>query len=188
MTLYRTDGHAWVVYRQPVDVLLQLECSKIIANWCEFLTLMEPAYLGYSLALPLLHTSEEVYLKRKVEMELGTKMIHLKMRCSGLGSEWGKVTVLGTSGLSGSYVEQRSADGKENEEEPCCKYCVCVLGRNTQRPVNKLMVCLFQLPREALGLKNWMRITIGVEAHMLEDALERLKGFCARHVKKTDRN
>ncbi|XP_010500268.1 PREDICTED: succinate dehydrogenase subunit 5, mitochondrial [Camelina sativa] len=51
---------------------------------------------------------EEVYLKKKVEMELGTKMIHLKMRCSGLGSEWGKVTVLGTSGLSGSYVEKRA--------------------------------------------------------------------------------
>ncbi|CAA0405459.1 unnamed protein product [Arabidopsis thaliana] len=51
---------------------------------------------------------EEVYLKKKVEMELGTKMIHLKTRCSGLGSEWGKVTVLGTSGLSGSYVEQRA--------------------------------------------------------------------------------
>ncbi|XP_010539065.1 PREDICTED: succinate dehydrogenase subunit 5, mitochondrial-like [Tarenaya hassleriana] len=51
---------------------------------------------------------DEVYLKKKVEMELGTKMIHLKMRCSGLGSEWGKVTVLGTSGLSGSYVEQRA--------------------------------------------------------------------------------
>ncbi|XP_049355619.1 succinate dehydrogenase subunit 5, mitochondrial-like isoform X1 [Solanum verrucosum] len=51
---------------------------------------------------------EEVYLKKKVEMELGTKMIHLKMRCSGLDSEWGKVTVLGTSGLAGSYVEQRA--------------------------------------------------------------------------------
>lgn len=35
--------------------------------------------------------SEEGYLKKKVEMELGTKMIHLKMRCSGLDSEWGKV-------------------------------------------------------------------------------------------------
>ncbi|CAD5333058.1 unnamed protein product [Arabidopsis thaliana] len=46
----------------------------------------------------------KVYLKKKVEMELGTKMIHLKTRCSGLGSEWGKVTVLGTSGLSGSYT------------------------------------------------------------------------------------
>lgn len=37
--------------------------------------------------------SDEVYLKKKVEMELGTKMIHLKMRCSGLGSEWGKVII-----------------------------------------------------------------------------------------------
>ena len=34
--------------------------------------------------------------------------------------------------------------------------------------------------------RNWTRITIGVEAHMLEDALERLKGFCTRHTKKTD--
>lgn len=34
---------------------------------------------------------DETYLRKKVEMELGTKMIHLKMRCSGLGSEWGKV-------------------------------------------------------------------------------------------------
>lgn len=50
---------------------------------------------------------DETYLKKKVEMEVGTKMIHLKMRCSGIGSEWGKVSVLGTSGLSGSYVEQR---------------------------------------------------------------------------------
>ncbi|KAI4321530.1 hypothetical protein MLD38_034898 [Melastoma candidum] len=51
---------------------------------------------------------EESYLRKKVEVELGTKMIHLKMRCGGLGSEWGKVTVLGTSGLSGSYIEQRT--------------------------------------------------------------------------------
>ncbi|XP_047311348.1 succinate dehydrogenase subunit 5, mitochondrial [Impatiens glandulifera] len=51
---------------------------------------------------------EETYLRKKVETELGTKMIHLKMRCSHIGSEWGKVTVLGTSGLSGSYIEQRA--------------------------------------------------------------------------------
>jgi len=51
---------------------------------------------------------EESYLQKKVETELGTKMIHLKMRCSGLGAEWGKVTVLGTSGLAGSYVDQRA--------------------------------------------------------------------------------
>uniref|UniRef100_A0A2N9I4V7 Succinate dehydrogenase subunit 5, mitochondrial n=1 Tax=Fagus sylvatica TaxID=28930 RepID=A0A2N9I4V7_FAGSY len=51
---------------------------------------------------------DETYLRKKVETELGTKMIHLKLRCSGLGSEWGKITVLGTSGLSGSYVEHRA--------------------------------------------------------------------------------
>ncbi|KAK7383117.1 hypothetical protein VNO78_28786 [Psophocarpus tetragonolobus] len=51
---------------------------------------------------------DESYLRKKVEIELGAKMIHLKMRCSGLGAEWGKVTVLGTSGLAGSYVEQRA--------------------------------------------------------------------------------
>ncbi|XP_072970819.1 succinate dehydrogenase subunit 5, mitochondrial isoform X1 [Typha angustifolia] len=51
---------------------------------------------------------DEAYLRKKVETELGTKMIHLKMRCSGIGSEWGKVSLLGTSGLSGSYVELRS--------------------------------------------------------------------------------
>ncbi|KAM2273599.1 hypothetical protein ACFX1S_043516 [Malus domestica] len=51
---------------------------------------------------------EETYLRKKVETELGTKLIYLKMRCSGIGSEWGKITVLGTSGLSGSYVEQRA--------------------------------------------------------------------------------
>ncbi|KAK1257273.1 hypothetical protein QJS04_geneDACA022924 [Acorus gramineus] len=51
---------------------------------------------------------DESYLRKKVEVELGTKMIHLKMRCSAPGHEWGKVTVLGTSGLAGSYVEHRA--------------------------------------------------------------------------------
>jgi len=37
---------------------------------------------------------DENYLRKKVEQELGTKMIHLKMRCSGLGSEWGKVSYI----------------------------------------------------------------------------------------------
>ncbi|EPS72520.1 hypothetical protein M569_02239 [Genlisea aurea] len=51
---------------------------------------------------------EESYLRKKVEMELGTAMIYLKMRCGGLDADWGKVSVLGTSGLAGSYVEQRA--------------------------------------------------------------------------------
>ncbi|XP_010930076.1 succinate dehydrogenase subunit 5, mitochondrial isoform X2 [Elaeis guineensis] len=65
------------------------------------------AYERYTAYLDSFGPSE-AYLRKKVETELGTKMIHLKMRCSGIGSEWGKVTLLGTSGLSGSYVELRS--------------------------------------------------------------------------------
>lgn len=42
---------------------------------------------------------EEEYLRKKVEMELGTKMIHLKMRCSGLDSAWGKVHLIEASWL-----------------------------------------------------------------------------------------
>lgn len=37
---------------------------------------------------------EESHLSRKVEIELGAKMIHLKMRCGGLGPEWGNVMEL----------------------------------------------------------------------------------------------
>nr|XP_043614209.1 succinate dehydrogenase subunit 5, mitochondrial-like [Erigeron canadensis] len=51
---------------------------------------------------------DEGYLKKKVENELGMKLIHLKMRCSGLGGDWGKVSVLGTSGISGSFIEHRA--------------------------------------------------------------------------------
>lgn len=42
---------------------------------------------------------DETYLRKKVEIELGTKMIHLKMRCSGLDSEWGKVMITFTLAL-----------------------------------------------------------------------------------------
>lgn len=34
---------------------------------------------------------DELYLKKKVESELGRRMIHLKMRCGGLNADWGKV-------------------------------------------------------------------------------------------------
>ncbi|KAJ8772848.1 hypothetical protein K2173_028025 [Erythroxylum novogranatense] len=51
---------------------------------------------------------DESYLQKKIETELGSKLIYLKMRCSGLDAQWGKVTLLGTSGLAGSYIEQRA--------------------------------------------------------------------------------
>ncbi|EHA8586274.1 hypothetical protein COCNU_scaffold000154G000070 [Cocos nucifera] len=48
------------------------------------------AYERYTAYLDSFGPSE-AYLRKKVETELGTKMIHLKMRCSGIGSEWGKI-------------------------------------------------------------------------------------------------
>ncbi|KAL8555524.1 hypothetical protein ACS0TY_003362 [Phlomoides rotata] len=73
----------------------------------EFKTALQTIFDRYAAYLAAFGP-EESYLKKKVEMELGTKMIYLKMRCGGLDADWGKVTVLGTSGLSGSYVEQRA--------------------------------------------------------------------------------
>ncbi|XP_021284981.1 succinate dehydrogenase subunit 5, mitochondrial [Herrania umbratica] len=73
----------------------------------EFVDALRTVYQRYTTYLDAFGP-DETYLRKKVETELGSKMIYLKMRCSGLGSEWGKVTVLGTSGLSGSYVEQRA--------------------------------------------------------------------------------
>ncbi|KAL7168636.1 hypothetical protein ACSBR2_038970 [Camellia fascicularis] len=73
----------------------------------EFVNALRAVYQRYIAYLDAFGPNE-TYLRKKVETELGTKMIHLKMRCSGVGSEWGKVTVLGTSGLLGSYVEHRA--------------------------------------------------------------------------------
>ncbi|XP_065881186.1 succinate dehydrogenase subunit 5, mitochondrial [Euphorbia lathyris] len=73
----------------------------------EFANALRTVFQRYSAYLDAFGP-DETYLRKKVETELGSKMIYLKMRCSGLGSEWGKVTVLGTSGLAGSYVEHRA--------------------------------------------------------------------------------
>ncbi|KAF3787050.1 hypothetical protein EJ110_NYTH23338 [Nymphaea thermarum] len=45
---------------------------------------LSAAYKRYVTYLDAFGT-DEAYLKKKVEMELGTKMIHLKMRCSNHG-------------------------------------------------------------------------------------------------------
>ncbi|TMW85032.1 hypothetical protein EJD97_023906 [Solanum chilense] len=39
------------------------------------------------------------------------------------------------------------------------------------------------LPGEALGLKNWVRVTFAVEISALEDGLSRIKAFCFRNAK-----
>ncbi|XP_059638283.1 succinate dehydrogenase subunit 5, mitochondrial [Cornus florida] len=96
-----------VSLRMEIDDCVGLSGENVKPLPDKFVNALRVAYQRYTAYLDAFGP-DEVYLKKKVETELGTKMIHLKMRCSNLGSEWGKVTVLGTSGLSGSYVEQRA--------------------------------------------------------------------------------
>ncbi|CAL5415204.1 unnamed protein product [Camellia sinensis] len=56
----------------------------------EFVNALHTVYQRYTAYLDAFGP-EETYLRKKVETELGTEMIHLKMRCSGIGSEWGKL-------------------------------------------------------------------------------------------------
>ncbi|XP_058097074.1 succinate dehydrogenase subunit 5, mitochondrial [Magnolia sinica] len=96
-----------VSLRMELDDSIGLSGEKVGHLTDEFQDALHAAYTRYVTYLDAFGP-DETYLRKKVEMELGTKMIHIKMRCSGLGSEWGKVTVLGTSGIAGSYVEHRA--------------------------------------------------------------------------------
>ncbi|KAA8537732.1 hypothetical protein F0562_027278 [Nyssa sinensis] len=100
-------GGMLVSLRMEIDDSIGLSGENVKPLSDKFANALRTAYQRYTAYLDAFEP-DEGYLRKKVENELGTKMIHLKMRCSGLGSEWGKVTVLGTSGLSGSYVEQRA--------------------------------------------------------------------------------
>ncbi|MQM05676.1 hypothetical protein Taro_038492 [Colocasia esculenta] len=100
-------GAVLVQIRMALDDLNGIVGENVQPVPQELLDAMTAAYKRYMTYLDAFGP-DETYLRKKVETELGTKMVHLKMRCSGLGSEWGKVSVLGTSGLSGSYVEHRA--------------------------------------------------------------------------------
>uniref|UniRef100_A0A6N2NF95 Aminotransferase class I/classII large domain-containing protein n=1 Tax=Salix viminalis TaxID=40686 RepID=A0A6N2NF95_SALVM len=43
------------------------------------------------------------------------------------------------------------------------------------------------LPGTAVGLKNWLRITFAADPASLEEALRRVKSFCQRHSKQSER-
>lgn len=100
-------GGMLVQLRMEIDDSIGMSGENVKPLRKEFVNALRTAYERYTAYLDAFG-SDESYLRKKIETELGTKMIHLKMRCSGIGSQWGKVTVLGTSGLSGSYVEQRA--------------------------------------------------------------------------------
>ncbi|XP_022772846.1 succinate dehydrogenase subunit 5, mitochondrial-like [Durio zibethinus] len=100
-------GGVLMSMKMELDDSIGLSGENVKPLSSEFVDALNTVYQRYTTYLEAFGP-DETYLRKKVETELGSKMIYLKMRCSGLGSEWGKITVLGTSGLSGSYVEQRA--------------------------------------------------------------------------------
>jgi tyrosine aminotransferase len=50
--------------------------------------------------------------------------------------------------------------------------------------VTHLIITILILSGMAVGMKNWLRITIAIELSSLEDGLGRIKAFCQRHAKK----
>lgn len=68
---------------------------------------VEAAYKKYVTYLDSFE-EDEAYLKKKVENELGGLFLQIKQRLTGLDPKWSKITLLGTSGLSGSYIERRN--------------------------------------------------------------------------------
>ncbi|KAJ8539502.1 hypothetical protein K7X08_013754 [Anisodus acutangulus] len=75
--------------KMEIDDAIGLSCENVKPMSKEFSDAFQTIFQRYITYLNAFGP-EEGYLKKKVEMELGTKMIHLKMRCSGLDSEWGK--------------------------------------------------------------------------------------------------
>ncbi|KAK2992279.1 hypothetical protein RJ640_020272, partial [Escallonia rubra] len=78
-----------VSLRMAIDDSVGMSGENVKPLSDDFVNALRTAYQRYTAYLDAFGPDEE-YLKKKVETELGTKMIHLKMRCSGLGSEWGK--------------------------------------------------------------------------------------------------
>ncbi|TYH11859.1 hypothetical protein ES288_A06G019600v1 [Gossypium darwinii] len=100
-------GGILITMKMELDDSIGVSGENVKPLSSEFAAALKTVFQRYATYLDAFGPNE-TYLRKKVENELGSKMIYLKMRCSGLGSEWGKITVLGTSGLSGSYVEQRA--------------------------------------------------------------------------------
>ncbi|KAK9076829.1 hypothetical protein SSX86_005163 [Deinandra increscens subsp. villosa] len=43
--------------------------------------------------------------------------------------------------------------------------------------------CMILFPGDAVGLKNWVRVSIATEPQVLEDGIKRMKAFCFKHAK-----
>jgi hypothetical protein len=69
---------------------------------------VEAALGKYVQYLDSFDEESEAYLKKKVENDLGSLLVQIKQRFSSTDPKWSKITLLGTTGISGSYVELRS--------------------------------------------------------------------------------
>jgi hypothetical protein len=65
---------------------------------------IEAAYKKY---IPYLNAFEDETYIKKVENELGGLFLQIKRRPAGMDPKWSKITLLGTSGQSGSYIERQ---------------------------------------------------------------------------------
>ncbi|KAF9599045.1 hypothetical protein IFM89_033390 [Coptis chinensis] len=84
-------GGILISLKMELDDTVGLSGENVQPLSDEFSNALRVAHERYSTYLGSF-SPDETYLRKKVETELGAKMICLKMRCSGLGSEWGKVS------------------------------------------------------------------------------------------------
>lgn len=82
-------GGILVALRMEIDDIIGMSGEKIGPLSDEHAYALDEVYKRYEEYLEAFAPDEE-YLRKKVEIELGAKMIHLKMRCSFLDSQWGK--------------------------------------------------------------------------------------------------
>lgn len=67
-------------------------CCQDVADIPEPLTkALQSAFTRYWLYLDSID-EDEGYLKKKVELDLGSKLLQVKQRCTGLEPEWGEVS------------------------------------------------------------------------------------------------
>ncbi|MCO5572308.1 hypothetical protein L7F22_026061 [Adiantum nelumboides] len=97
-----------VSLRMALDDLTGLTGEKVRPLPPLLLDALNSAFSRYKNYLAAFN-EDEFYLKKKVEVELGSLLVHIRQRCSGLRPEWGNISLLGTTGLSGSFIEHRAA-------------------------------------------------------------------------------
>ncbi|KAK6938709.1 Succinate dehydrogenase subunit 5, mitochondrial, partial [Dillenia turbinata] len=84
-----------ITLRMEIDDSIGLSGENVKPLPDEFNSALLTAYNRYTAYLDAFGP-DEVYLRKKVEQEIGTRMIHLKMRCAGLSANWGKVRIIFT--------------------------------------------------------------------------------------------